>query len=382
MLLAMPALPGGCGKKKPPPAPASVASVAAAVSAAPPPALRFSPDKTLRAGVPRGCTLLEPPQSAGVGPPAPLFFAPDEPRGELLLALPGEAPKIGVVPLDGGAPRPLALFDPERPPALAAAGRGWLQYRGAPEGNQTQLLREGGQPEVALEGEGLEAVDLRCRGDHCAALSTRAMRVAAAGATILVGRGGEPVQRWQRSDVGAEGASPERPFVVAAVGEGKATGTTISTEGVRFFETQGPETRPAGFVAAPFGALDAIVLKKPVVIAHGARLSGDCAVPRPLLWLAREGLPPQEIQVDAPPLSLFARPLTRGAFVAWLVPTHCGDRLRRIAYVALLDDEGALRSGPMAVTEATGLALATRGDQAELWLRRENRVAWLKLRCE
>jgi hypothetical protein len=131
----------------------------------------------------------------------------------------------------------------------------------------------------------------------------------------------------------------------------------------------------------PHGALDAIALKRPVALAHGAALVGDCAKPRPLLAIQREGLPGVEIPVDAPPLSLFARPLARGAFVVWLVPTHCGDRQRRIAYAALLDEDGGLRSGPMAVAEATGVAVATRGDQVDLWLRREGRAVWLRLRC-
>jgi hypothetical protein len=34
------------------------------------------------------------------------------------------------------------------------------------------------------------------------------------------------------------------------------------------------------------------------------------------------------------------------------------------------------------VAEATGMALATRGERVDLWLRRLGRVVWLKGRCE
>jgi hypothetical protein len=370
----------GCTRKKPPPPPAEIAPEGPSRSEAPPP-LKMEPDAALRVGLPRGCSQRERPQGAAIGEGA-LFFAPDEPRDELALVQPGTPPRVGVAPLASGEPRAMAGFPPGHPSFFAATGGGWLQlWAPAERPGQGWFLRERGASELALQGERLEVTDLRCRGGHCAALSTRAMRVAAAGATVLLGRGEERVGAWRRSDYVPEGAEPERPFVVAAVGEGRATATTVSASGVRFFEAQGEEARPGVLLPTPHGALDAIALKRPVALAHGAALVGDCAKPRPLLAIQREGLPGVEIPVDAPPLSLFARPLARGAFVVWLVPTHCGDRQRRIAYAALLDEDGGLRSGPMAVAEATGVAVATRGDQVDLWLRREGRAVWLRLRC-
>ncbi|RYE87623.1 MAG: hypothetical protein EOO75_14240 [Myxococcales bacterium] len=157
--------------------------------------------------------------------------------------------------------------------------------------------------------------------------------------------------------------------------------TTTGPDGVRFVAIEGKEARPGVVLPAPFGALDAIALRRPVVLAHGAKLEGDCAVPRPGLALVREG-ETQVLPLEAPPLALFVRPLGRGALAAWLVPTHCGDRRRQVAYLARLDEDGSLTAGPMALTDATGLALATGGDQAEVWLRRGERVTWLRLRCD
>jgi hypothetical protein len=368
----------GCTRKKAPPAEVVVEPPPRAEA---PAALAVEPEVGLRVGLPQGCKLDGGLQGAKVGEDA-LFFAPDEPRDELALVQP-DAARVGVVSLGGGPSRALGSLPPGHPSFFAATGGGWLQLWAPPERpGEGWLLRDEGPGELALRGEGLEVTDLRCRGGNCAALSTRAMRVAAAGATVLLGSGEARGAGWRRADYVPVGAEPERPFVVASVGEGTATVTTVSAPGVRFLEARGEEVTPGVLLPAPHGALDAIVLRRPVVLAHGAQLVGDCARPRPLLAIQREGLPAVEIPVDAPPLSLFVRPITGGAFAVWLVPTHCGDRQRRIAYAALLDEDGGLRAGPMAVVEATGVALATRGERVDLWLRRQGRVVWLKGRCE
>jgi hypothetical protein len=35
----------------------------------------------------------------------------------------------------------------------------------------------------------------------------------------------------------------------------------------------------------------------------------------------------------------------------------------------------------MAVAEATGLAVASRGGEVDLWLRQEGRMVWIQARC-
>jgi hypothetical protein len=208
------------------------------------------------------------------------------------------------------------------------------------------------------------------------------MRVAAGGATVLLGPGSGERKGWERVDYAPEGEGEgERPFVVAGVGQGRATVTMEGGEGVRFLEVEGGQVRDVARLATPHGALDAVVLRRPVVLAHGAPLAGKCAKPRPLLAIQRVGLEAVVVPVDAPPLALFARPVEGGAFAAWLVPTHCGDERRRIVYAALLDEDGGLRSGPMAVAEATGLAVASRGGEVDLWLRQEGRMVWILARC-
>ncbi|MCS6900846.1 MAG: hypothetical protein RMJ98_14750 [Myxococcales bacterium] len=343
--------------------------------------LAMGPEAGLRVGLPQGCFLYGRPLGAPVGEDA-LFFAPDEPRDELALVQPSTT-RVGVVSLTGGVSRALGSLLPGHPAFFAAAGAGWLQLWVPPERpGEGWLLRDDGSGERVLQGEGLEITDLRCRSGYCAVLSTRAMRVAAAGATVLLGTGAVQGEGWKRADYLPEGAEPERPFVVASVSKGKVVATTVSAAGVRFFEAQGEKVTPGVLLPAPYGALDAILLRRPVAAVHGAQLVGDCARPRPLLSLRREGLPAVEIPVDAPPLALFMRPISRGALAVWLMPTHCGDRQRRVVYAALLDEDGGLESGPMAVTEATGVALATQGSRFDLWLRRQGRVVWLKGRCQ
>lgn len=347
-----------------------------------PPSLLKMVQEGPRVGLPAGCVMQERIQSAVI-PRETIFFAPDEPRDEIILMQPGEPKKLGIASLIEGTTKAMFLAQEEHPSFFAATRNGWLQLLVPPQTpGQSWIVRENGEAETAVQGENLEAIDLRCRGEHCAAMSTRAMRVAAAGATVLRGQGGQRMSAWKRSDYTPEGAELERPFVLAAVEAERTIGTTVSASGVRFFDASSEEAKPGVFLAAPYGALDALWLKRPIVVAHGAKLVGDCAKPRPFLAIQREGAEAIEIPTDAPPLALFARPLVRGAFVLWLVPTYCGDKRRRIAYAALLNEEGGLRSGPMAMTEATGIALATHGERADVWLRREDRLLWLRLRCE
>ena len=377
MLVALLAV--GCRRRPPPVAtPLPVLPVASAPAPA-----HFEVAPSLHVGLPAGCSLTERPQVTPVGPPAPVFFAPDQPRGELVVALPGadnESLRLGIVPLDGRPVRPLPRIDLGQPFGLAAARAGWLSLLADPTTpGRVVLAREGGAVEEALVGEQVEPSDLRCRDGRCVALTTRAMRMAAAGATILVGDGEAPVSRWQRADHAPE--EDERPFVVAQVDATSVVVTTKGPQGVRFVTVRGDRTEAGVALPAPHGALDAIALEAPVVLAHGARLEGECAVPRPLLALVREG-GTQTIDLEAPPLALFVRPLDRGALAMWLAPTHCGDRRRQVAYAARLGPRGELVAGPMAVADATGLALATHGSAAEVWLRQGDRVAWLRLRCD
>jgi hypothetical protein len=389
------------------PAPAPPVAQAPALAPSPPalPApLSFIDGKNaLGVGLPRGCSLRGPVRRASAHGSGTMFFAADGQLGELVLvesagraaARPADAGdmalKAGALSLqEGAAPRHLAHFDPLAPPSLAFASGAWMALYPRPglgTMSRAVLWREGGSPEVLAEGDALSTAELRCHDQTCAALLSRELRAAAPGATLVVGDAGRPGSTWARADFVPDGTSADRPFVVARVGRrdgaapAEVTATTTDRESVQFFTMNGGTIDALARLPTPFGPLDALLLARPVAFAHGAQLQGQCAVPRPALSVVRQGLPTAEIGLDAPVMSLFARPLASGAVVAWLTPASCGDERRKVVYAMLTDDDGTPRSSPMAVSDAQGFALTTRGAEADLWLLRGPDILWIRARC-
>lgn len=338
--------------------------------------------------LPQGCSHRERPQ-VFARPSRWAFFAGDEPSRELALVErpQGDGPPLAaaIVHIDAqNPPRPLPLLP--GPPLLARGRDGWLSLahvEDAPSRSRALVSREGAPPQKFAEGEALEVVDVRCRDRHCVALTTRESRLAQAGASLFVGDDAATPASMRRFDLVDEGGAAERPFVIARAGDAaRAAATTITAEGeVRFYDIDGDKPRALATLKAPHGALDAALDQSPVLIAHGAPLTATCATPRPLLAFIRPALPTVEVHVSAPVVSLVTRPLPGGTLAAWVAPSHCGDRLRSVVYAVQLDETGAPRTAPMAVTDGDGVALATRGDEVDLWLSRKDGIYLAQARC-
>jgi hypothetical protein len=117
------------------------------------------------------------------------------------------------------------------------------------------------------------------------------------------------------------------------------------------------------------------------VIGTGADVDAGCALDPFPLRLAPLSGKARDVGVTIPPDGVIARPLSSGAFVAWVAPVSCQDENRVIVHALRLDTRGVPSASPMGVADATGFALASAGDRVSLWLRTREGVTWVRARC-
>lgn len=154
-----------------------------------------------------------------------------------------------------------------------------------------------------------------------------------------------------------------------------------------FFRVGGAAAQPAGRVQAPHGVLDALAVPGPLAMVHGTPIDDRGCVPpeaggaEAVVRFARPGAaPPAELRTPAPPLRGALRRLTRGALATWLAPLGCG-AARRVVYAVRLDEAGAPAAGAIPVADADRYAVASDGDDVDLWLQQGESVTWMRLRC-
>jgi hypothetical protein len=301
-----------------------------------------------------------------------------------------------------------------------STGRALVLTR-APHANDARPTRE-----LVAQGDSAGVLDFRCRHDTCAILSTRLGTVATHGLSVLVGVKGAPAAAFRRIDLEQLTAgAAEKDNELDHATEEAATGLAIaSLEDTKRLDVVtgtrtavwvhallggadgGVEDTIHGPLPTPFGALDTTLVRvgtpsdepstslgRAVSVAHGSRVDGLCAIPRPLAVLVREGLPTIELPISAPLHSAFVRPLSpepgaaaRGARVGGVLvysaALRCHDDRRRFVTVQLLDETGAPRGPSMVVGEAKGFAIRTDGADLDLVLLREENVVVARLRCD
>lgn len=351
-------------------------------SASAPDATSVSRDVSL--GLPRGCKLDGPATQHRLEGKAPLFFAADGNLDELVVAN-GTTRSASVYRKGERAGRPVAFFPDDRVPHFASADGVWLSATSWPSrGSDTRiLLGRDAAIEVLATGDSADVADLRCDGRRCALLATRILRSRGAGATVLFGGPRVAKDAWTRVDVEPERASSLSPFTVARLDE---TGADVAmTEGTKVVfarvpDRAGERATPGKALEAPHGVLDALVLKVPIALAHGAAVVGDCGKPRSLLAV----ITPDETRVvplEAAVTSMVSRRVGEYGLVVWVTPGSCGDPTRRVVYALSLSPEGVPLSAPMAVADAEGVAVAVDGDRVVFRLLRKGTLVTMAARC-
>jgi hypothetical protein len=370
-----------------PPAPTSVT-----VPILPPPRPWTFARVRVDAGIalPDRCTVRAPTARASVSPTT-RFVAEPRTLGALIVA---DAKDAGAKQLAGvGAlalnpegismdPREIPWTDPGLLPRLARSGSRWVA---AIDQRGSVILWRSGQSEQLGRGDGFEAVDLACGEDRCALVTTRPLKVAAPGAAVWIGSAADPASLWQKVEIlpGA-GDTDARPFGVASfeAASGRATIATLERGEIAMHAVEGARAREVARLSMPHGALDAIALPKAVAIASSTAVddAGCARDGRPGVHIVREGAAPVDLPMPAPPTRASIRALARGAIATWIAPVGCRVA-RRAVYAIVLDEQGAPSGSVVPVGDADGYAIATRGDEVDIWLAHGAEVTWTRARC-
>jgi hypothetical protein len=277
----------------------------------------------------------------------------------------------------------LPWFEPGVLPRLARSGARWLaalDHAGA--GASRVLLWRGGEVEVVGEGDGFEAADLACTPARCALLTTRASKVAAPGATVWIGSPDEPAAQWKPIEITpASNDSDARPLGVAAIDDARAVAALVEKGAVVLHAAETPP-REIARLPAPHGAIDALAQPAPMAMAFTSAVDDDgCARDgKPGIRFVRAGAPPVDFPLPAPPMRGYLRRLAHGAIAVWIAPLGCRVA-RKVAYAVLLDEGGAPVGSPISVGDASGFAIATRGDDVDVWLQDATSVTWVRAAC-
>jgi hypothetical protein len=340
--------------------------------------------------LPTGCKLELPIYEAQL-PRHAQFIATESGLGELAIAVSEAAGRARVIArglFRKGAPigKDLPWEELRAPPRVAETGRGWLGIFVEHSGGSSRTARiwhEDGGTAPLVTGDQLTIADVQCRGERCAVLTSLARTNLAPGASLFLGRASEPSSRWSRLDVEAPADQAFQPSSVVSLSADGTRGTVAlqTPTSVALWEFSDGRVALRGEHAAPFGTYDVLAAPEPLVIGPGARVDVPCTQDAFPLKVAPFGKPAATIDGQAAPQSLMARPLARGALLVWLAPVSCRNKARKIVYALVVTATGEARGAPMAVADASGFAVAARGDRVSLWLRTERGLSWLRARC-
>lgn len=333
-------------------------------------------------GLPAGCRFEGDVKRATLPNPGARFVAPRSALESLALSHDDRAGFVEFATATVGE-APWGQLD--APPLMDRSSRGWVLawVDSTAAGLRRALLwRGGGRAESLAEGDELELADLACEGDTCVVLSSLVRGAAAPGGSWHVGKAEAGASTWKRIDLELGGDEAWRPLAIAGVRpDGTGLGALASDRHVALFAVGPDRAEKQHVFDSPHGAYDATLAVDPIIVVPGERTDRPCGSEEfPIFVLSADGRR-HELRTPAPPESVIVRPLSKGAIVAWVAPVSCQHLDRRVVYATLLGPSGVPVSSPMAVADATGFALATRGDDLSLWLISGQSLSWVRARC-
>lgn len=359
----------------------------------------WTPTDAREVAVPAGCKLTGPPHRhlrdtrnlfflASAGDPGTLAVASGDPS-------PGHVTDFrGLVGLGTDAPGSvrdvpwLHLLDP---PIMASSAKGWIallsEHDGLGPSNRVWLWREGGHLDLLAEGDRLAPVDARCDASGCVVLTTHAGQVATRGATAWVGDPGAPISGWTRVEIPAEHV--EEGAVALGVAQWDVASRSVlvvfeDPEHVAFVRATAATVKGEGKIDRGHVVLDFLAMRDGpmVVMTRGEPDANGCVAAGAQVEIAMPGRPPHTLPTPVPPSSGYVRVLNKGAFMTWAAPMHCRVPERKVVYGVLLRADGAPASSTMALGNADGHAVTTRGDEVHVWLSDSQGVTWIRAKCE
>ena len=214
---------------------------------------------------------------------------------------------------------------------------------------------------------------------------------AASGATLWMGRSGEPVHGWRRIELDADAAKPFEVTGLTVTGEGAvAHATLVDDLRARVFAVDEAGARRVATPLAPHGLIATTFARSPVVVAF-AGPSGPrrCDASGGGVNVSIGDGEAVQLRSALPAERGHAHAIEGGVLVTWLAPARC-DGPRRVLHAVVLDDEGRPAAPVTVVGEAESYAAAARGSDVDLWLRRPGgltgpgdmgTVLYLRARC-
>lgn len=386
---------------------ASAAAVATPLVVVRPTLASVTPFEPVRAhpfiALPAYCTARAPMLRARAGSRLRLAVDAHSPGAVAFAEVDGEPARVvraaGLVPdaNDAAIPSTFPWFAASTPAVARSASGSWVVAASLPSATAAAriALVRGLETTLLGEGDGFEAIDLGCSpvqrsseagaaGKRCALLTTRLANVAAPGAELWIGDDAPPAA-WRRVTLGAATDRGEaHPVALARPpdAEGRGAVAVLQTgDELAFWEVADGTSRVIGTLPAPFGLLDAIAAPTPLAMTYGARHDeAGCADDGGRLRFERAGRPPVELRTPTPPVWGALRALGRGLLATWVAPLACGAP-RKVAFAVVLDAEGAPVSTPMAVSDASEVAVSTSGSDVDLWIAHEETLSWVRASC-
>ncbi len=359
----------------------------------------WKPTDAREVAVPAGCVLSGPPHRHLRDTRNLFFFASAGDPGTLAVAhgdpTPGHVTDSrGLVSLSTDAPGAvrdvpwLHLLDP---PVMASSAKGWIallsEHDVMGSSNRVWLWREGGHLDLLAEGDRLAPIDARCDVSGCVVLTTRAGQVATRGVTAWVGDPGAPIAGWTRLEIPAE--QVKEGAVALGVVQWDVPSRSVlvvfeDPEHVTFVRATGATVKQEGKIGRGHLVLDFLAMRDGpmVVMTRGEPDANGCVAAGAKVEIATPGRPPHTLPAPVPPSSGYVRELSKGAFVTWAAPLHCRIPDRKVVYGVLLRSDGAPASSTMALGNADGHAVTTRGDEVHIWLSDPQGVTWIRAKCE
>jgi len=341
-------------------------------------------------GLPAGCHLEGPVKRAALPAGKVRFSAVRGALDDLALAVAerdgGAVSASAWLALDQHRAEPLWWTALDEPPALAKGDGGLVVARDRPASGSFRSVMVSRALEVEeklADGDQLWVSDAACDGASCAVLTGLARKTVGPGATLFVGRAGEPASKWKRIDIEADPKAPWKPHSIVSI-DGR-TGVVWVALGLKkkiaLYEVDGRRAELRGTVDTPHGSYDVVMASTPLVIAPGAPPDQPCARDEFPISVTPLGGEPVTLVTQAAPESVITRPLAGGAILLWVAPVSCRMTSRVVVHGALLAKDGKSAGSPMSIADATGFALATRGDALSMWLETQHKLSWLKARC-
>lgn len=399
LMLAALAGPGcsSCEKESRPDPAATAASLEIAPGRLEPP-WAWKPADPRYTAMPPGCRPLASPLRIDRPTQELAFFASPGDVGTLAVATGDPDPQTvtvtrGLVSLSTESPgkvRDVPWLHVASPPVMASSAKGWIAV--IPERTsfgpniKAWLWREEGKLDVLAEGDRLTIVDARCDGDRCLILTTHAGEVAAPGASLWVGDAAGPSDAYERTDILAgqvpDGAAPSS---IAHWDASHRTAVVIfdGPKEVLFVRVAGKVIQESGKVAHGASLLGGTTTRDAnvAVMTRGEPDDEGCVAGGAQVEVAVPGKEPVLIPAPVPPASGYALGVGTGAIVTWIAPLNCKAPKRKLVYGVLLGADGRPTSSTMALGDADGHAVTTKGNEVHVWLRDPKGVTWLRAEC-